>query len=178
MALPFTTHHSITYRPREWETGWHMEEHGRRPVCWQGVLGMSAVAEKPWWRHLPRSKPAPVSEAVQVGRRSARAWMSGGRAGSAGGKVPAHTPWISCLVPGGCFYKFAELWWIKAPVSDAGCCKFTRLPNLLEKYREKNCLQVNAGLKNALFTIIPTSSERLNVALKTISIFSPWFTNK
>lgn len=43
-ASPFVTGHSITHRPRERETGRHVEGHGWRPVRRQDMLEVGAGA--------------------------------------------------------------------------------------------------------------------------------------
>lgn len=121
-------------------------------MCWGWVLWQRSLGEG-------NSQDPNQHQCPRQCRPGARAWMSGGRAGSAGGKGACPHPMNQLPCSRGCFYKFAELWWIKAPVSGAGCCKFTRLPNLLEKYRENNCLQVNAGLK---MHCLPPSRLQLN----------------
>lgn len=77
-------------------------------------------------------QPRTSADGCQV--PAGRTWcpaLSCGRAGcSWRGEVFRPLPVNQPACSRGSFYKFAKFWWIKAPVSDAGCCKFAHLPNL------------------------------------------------
>lgn len=108
---------------------------GGRTVPWVEGPSLPSLLQRAW---LCRSKGIAPGHRDRrwggLGSVTARTRCPGctgavGEAAPAGERRPPSPCESACSR--GSFYKFPVLWWIKAPVSGAGCCKFTHLPNLL-----------------------------------------------